>query len=135
MITAVDSTILLDVLIPDQTHGEQSARFLRQCLAEGPVVACAAVWAETAAMFDDARQFADVMHALTVSFSPMTHDAALRSSRSWQLYRQRGGRRARVIADFLIGAHAMEQADRLLTRDRGFYRDYFTKLRIIDPSA
>jgi predicted nucleic acid-binding protein len=40
-----------------------------------------------------------------------------------------------MIADFLIGAHALHQANRLLTRDRGFYRDYFDGLEILDPSA
>jgi hypothetical protein len=40
-----------------------------------------------------------------------------------------------VIADFLIGAHALEQADRLLTRDRGFHRRAFDGLVIVDPSA
>jgi predicted nucleic acid-binding protein len=39
-----------------------------------------------------------------------------------------------MIADFLIGAQALLQADRLLTRDRGFYRGYFDDLEIIDPS-
>jgi hypothetical protein len=33
----------------------------------------------------------------------------------------------------LIGAHALDQADALLTRDRGFYRKYFRGLRIIEP--
>ena len=43
------------------------------------------------------------------------------------------GPRERVAPDFLIGAHALTQADALLTADAGFFRSYFEGLRVIAP--
>ncbi|MGH2467728.1 MAG: hypothetical protein ACRDGL_08360, partial [Candidatus Limnocylindrales bacterium] len=53
---------------------------------------------------------------------------------SWRAYRASGGARSRLVGDFLVGAHAQVLADRLLTRDRGFYRTYFRDLTILEPS-
>jgi len=39
-----------------------------------------------------------------------------------------------MVADCLVGGHALIQADRLQTRDRGFYRSCFAELEVIDPS-
>jgi len=42
--------------------------------------------------------------------------------------------RDRIVADFLIGAHAKLQAEALLSRDRGFFHSHFKGLRLIDPT-
>jgi predicted nucleic acid-binding protein len=69
-----------------------------------------------------------------VRFVALAPEMALSAGSAWRGYRRRARRRDRVIADFLIGAHAALAADRLLTRDRGFYATYFGGLEIVDPS-
>jgi predicted nucleic acid-binding protein len=50
-------------------------------------------------------------------------------------FRDRGGRSERVVADFLIGSHALLQCEGLITRDAAFFRDYFKGLKIVVPKA
>lgn len=135
MITAVDSDVLLDVFSDNAEFGKRSADALRLCIAAGRLLACDVVWAETGAWFPDANAAEKALSTLRVDYSPLDMGAALQAGRAWQEYRKAGGSRDRVVADFLIGAHAAaQQADRLLTRDRGFYRSYFAELSILDPA-
>lgn len=134
MITAVDTNVLLDVFGADRTFGPRSGDAIRACMREGSLVACDVVWAEVAASFRSADAVEEAMERLGVGFGPLEMGTALAAGAAWAVYRKRGGRRDRVIADFLIGAHAQAVADRLLTRDRGFYRSYFRSLSLIDPS-
>ncbi len=93
------------------------------------------VFAEIACAFASEQGARDAMRCLGVEFESCSLDTALACGEAFRVYRVRGGRRERVIADFLIGAHAQKHADRLLTRDRGFQRIYFCGLTVIDPSG
>jgi predicted nucleic acid-binding protein len=135
LITAVDTSVLIDVFDADAEFGPGSARALRSCLAEGALVACDPVWAEIVAHFGKGQDANEAMTKLRVEFSPVEIPSASTAGEGWRAYRKAGGTRERLVADFLIGAHALTQADRLLTRDRGFYRQYFSDLRVLDPSA
>ncbi len=135
MITAVDTSVLVDVFEPDPEFGARSGVALRRCLNEGSLMACDVVWAEVAGRYPEMIQMQAAMGRLGVVFSPLGLEDAVLAGVSWHGYRQRGGARDRLLADFLIGAHALVRADRLLTRDRGFFRTYFVDLEILDPSA
>jgi predicted nucleic acid-binding protein len=135
LITAVDTNVLIDVLGANTAFGLASSRAIRRCLGEGALVACEIVWAEAAANFVSGEAARTVLGRLRVEFSAVELASAAVAGESWRAYRQAGGSRQRTVPDFLIGAHALHQADRLLTRDRGFYRGYFDGLEILDPTA
>lgn len=127
--------MLIDVFSADAAFGEASREAVRGCRAEGSLIACEIVWAEVAVGFPASAEAESALTRLGVGFAPLDTETALLAGDSWRAYRRSGGTRERVIADFLIGAHALAKAERLLTRDRGFYRRYFDDLPVLDPGA
>ena len=128
---ALDSSALLDILIGDPVHAEASEACLAGALAREDVVVCEAVVAEVQAMLDTAVSLLDTLALLGIRYQAINGAAALRAGHM----NRRFGRRERVVADFLIGAHALLQCDGLITRDADFYRDYFKGLKLIVPAG
>ena len=61
MITAVDTSVLLDVFTADREHLEGSRDALRDSIASGRLVACEVVWAEVVAFFPDSEVARDAL--------------------------------------------------------------------------
>jgi hypothetical protein len=134
-VIAADSSVLIDLISGQGGDSEAAAATLRQALHAGPVVLCEVALAEVCTSVRGGSQILDTLEEIGIGYSPMEPKAALRAGEMQRRYRQRGGNRSRTVADFLIGAHAMMQCDALITRDAGFYRDYFKGLKVVVPQA
>jgi hypothetical protein len=134
MTTAIDTNILLDILIPNDEFYDASADVLQRA-ADGALVICDIAYAELCVHFETREDCDEFLESNQIRVEPLTREAHFLASRAWRLYRRRGGKRNRILPDFLIGAHAQQQASRLLSRDRGFYRALFPSLSLTDPSA
>ncbi len=131
---AADSSVLID-LIGDGADALAAAAAVRQALHVGPVVLCDVALAELCTSLKGGSEVLQHLEDVGIGYSAMESKSALRAGEMQRRYRQRGGNRTRTVADFLIGAHAMMQCDALITRDDGFYRDYFKGLKVIVPKA
>ena len=132
---ALDSSVVIDVLTADDSFGSSSSFALSNALAKGDVVVCEAVVAEVQLMLDTSANIMETLNAMGIRFLAINEPAAVRAGVMNRRFRDRGGRRERVVADFLIGAHALLQCDGLITRDAGFFRDYYKGLKVIVPKA
>ncbi len=127
---AVDTNILLDIFLPDKKFVEESQRLLKLAYDEGALTICNIVYAELVPQFRNRTLLDDTLATLNVTVSSVDLEAAFLAGEKWDLYRSSGGKRARIITDFLIGAHALVNAESFLTRDRGFYQSYFPELNL-----
>lgn len=132
---ATDSSVLVDLIAGDGVDATAAAEAVRQALRQGPVVLCEVALAELCTSLRGGSEVLQHLEDVGIAYNPMEPKSALRAGEMQRRYRQRGGNRSRTVADFLIGAHAMMQCDALITRDAGFYRDYFKGLKVIVPHA
>lgn len=136
---AIDTSVLIDLLGGDDARADASEASLRRALAEGPVVVCDVVVSEIVAGLGFGGELFDVLDEAGIRYSPTDARAAVRAGEMQRRYKQRlksEGRSPlspRTVPDFLIGAHALLQCSALITRDAGFFRDYFKGLKIIVP--
>ena len=135
MITAVDSSVLLDVILDDPAHRVRSLARLKDARRLGALVVCPVVWAEVRASMRAPDTIAEVFDAAGIGFDPFDQACADRAGDHWRDYRRAGGRRTALVPDFLVAAHAQVRGARLLSRDRGFLRRYFADLEVIDPGV
>lgn len=137
---ALDTNVLID-LLGDDARADEAEGCVRDALTQGPVVVCDVVVSEITAGLGHGADIMDMVESMGIRYSAVERRAAIRAGEMQRRFNQRRkapGRAAeavRTVPDFLVGAHALLQCSALITRDGGFFRDYFKGLRVIVPKS
>ena len=129
----LDTNVLLDVLTDDPVWANWSLGQMERWALESPLIVNPVIYAETSIGF---RRIEELEAALTragVVMKEIPRPALFLAGKVYRAYRGQGGRKAGVLPDFFIGAHAAVARLPLLSRDAGRYRTYFPSLTVISP--
>lgn len=150
MITAIDTNILLDILLPDPQYKDTSRSYVERGIKEGALIICELVYSELGALFSK-KELDRFLEDIGVTLKLSTPDSLYKAGEAWKEYLKRRGSevqcptcgnkmritcnhcgqllmRKHIMSDFIIGAHARVLAGALITRDRGIYKTYFKDL-------
>lgn len=138
MIVAIDSNVIVGLWNSDDPLNSKARNALDAVFAEGGLVICGAVFGELLACPGRTEKFVSRFlrdTEISVDWTANEHvwKAAGQAFSSYANRRrkQRSGGPRRILTDFFIGAHALENGYGLLTLDDRIYRTAFPKLRIV----
>jgi len=129
----VDSSALIALLTDEATAGwvEDALNAHRRL---GGVFINQIVYAELCALFDSEAEASAALREI-VERVELNWMSAFPAGKAYRVYKRRGGRKARMLPDFLIASHANSLGWALITNDPGDVRSYFPKLKLICPSG
>lgn len=131
--TLVDTNVLLDVFTQDPGWLEWSANALSEAADQGPLLINPIIYAEVSVGFDRIEDL-DLELANDFVRSDLPWEAAFLAGKCHLRYRRQGGSRHAPLPAFYIGAHAVIEGHRLLTRDARRFRTYFPSMELISPN-
>jgi predicted nucleic acid-binding protein len=126
----VDSSVVLSIYTGEPA-GAEWLQILIGLRKRSALLVCEVVVAETRPALPSLAEHKKQLEKLGLVYSPLGFEAACRAGEIHRAYRKAGGDRKRIMADFMIGAHACIQADQLATDDEGFMRKYFSSLKLV----
>jgi len=131
----VDTNVLIDVLNNEPQWAEWSIHQLRvqskiHVLSINPII-----YAELSCTFKKVEDLDEVLQVMELKFNQIPKPALFLAGKAFQSYRQQGGVKNSILADFFIGAHAAVSRLPVLTRDTQRYQTYFPTVKLVSPNA
>ena len=141
MTSAVDTNVLIALLAGNEAEAEAAQQALGEAAMGGAVIICGAVYAEPMAAPGLSESELDTFLTETdIDVDWSLEEALWRAAgRAYKGYAERRRKQRgdsgprRILADFIIGAHAAGFADRLLTLDPQLFQANFAELEIMVP--
>ena len=137
MTTAIDTNVIIALWDRDPTLSSAAQTALEAAFHRGRLVISAPVFAELLAAPGRTEALVDAfLHDTSIALEWDLDEMIWRAAgRAFQRYaerrrKQRDSGTRRILADFMIGAHAETRGYRLLTLDERLYRAAFPKLVI-----
>lgn len=131
----VDTNILVDLREDGAEWQRWSFRAVADARLTGEVVTSAVTIGELATRSGTLNELAQLCAGFGIRIAPLSAAGAHRAGLAQRAYRAAGGRREKLLADFLIGGEAETLNATLLTRDPSHYRRYFPDLTLITPET
>lgn len=128
----VDTNVLIDVLHDDPVFAEASTKTLETCAEKGVLVINPIIYAEVGAICDSLEELNSLLPVTLFRRDELIWEASFLAGQAFRRYRKNKGQKKRVLADFLIGAHASVAGFGFISRDEG-YKKYF-KLELLNPA-
>lgn len=143
MTSAVDTNVLIALLAGTEAEAEAAQRALGEAAAGGAVIICGAVYAELMAAPGLSEDELDAfLNETDIDVDWSQEEALWRAAgRAYRGYAERRRKQRgdtgprRILADFVIGAHAAGSANRLLTLDPQLFRANFGELEVVIPKT
>lgn len=127
----VDTSVIADIFTRDPDWFEWSSSQIEYWGERGPLYYDVIIFAELSVKFDTQRELENRLSAFTLL--PLPLGAAYHAGKAFEKYRRGGGKKARPLPDFFIGAHAYVAHLPLLTRDPRRVRTFFPSVRLETP--
>lgn len=136
MLTAIDTNVI-SALWSQEPAASGMKELLFSARQEGGLVICAPVYAEllaypgtTKGFVDTFLEDTDISVHVDLSLEVWTLAGEAFSAYAERRRKDRVGQPKRLLVDFVVGAHALLMADRLLTLDASRYRTAYPELRL-----
>ncbi|MBR0558170.1 type II toxin-antitoxin system VapC family toxin [Ciceribacter sp. L1K23] len=135
MATLIDTNVLVDIAVRDPKWLDWSRSAVSRAATTDTLIINPVIYAEFSVRYDDIEAVDELLPPSEFRREGVPWDAAFAAGVAFRRYRLAGGRRDRVLPDFLIGAHAAIRGYTILTRDPRGYRTYFPMVDVISPDT